>query len=140
MNKALATLAVVIAAGLLSAPASASDAVSSADPQLRVKLVTPDGRPKVKVERKLKVLSSCSTACRMRVTMILRTPLGSTKRGGAINLNAGGIWTTWIDLNNFGLSYLKKNYTRSSLKVVARGRDFKTGQVVRKVRTFGFYR
>jgi hypothetical protein len=103
-------------------------------------VVSPDGKPKIEVQRKLKVLSSCSNTCRMRVTMILKTPLGSTKRGGAITLQEDGVWSTWIDLNGFGLSYLKQNWTRSSLKVIALGRDVESGQVVRKVRTFGFYR
>lgn len=141
MKKTLTGLAVLAASlGFTAVPASAAVGTASADPVLRVKLVSPDGRPKLKVQRRLKVLSSCSTDCRMRITMILKTPLGSTKRGGSRDLPAGGVWSTWIQLNNFGLGYLKRNYKRSSMRVIASARDLKTGQRITRIRKFGFYR
>jgi hypothetical protein len=127
-----------VAAVAPAATVAAESGVSATS--LKVKIVSPDGRPKVKVARDLRVLVSCNNDCRARARVTLKTPVNNLKVAGTQLLGAGDVWTTGIRLTNFGLRYLKKNFTRSVLRVDVTATEIGTGLKTTAARSFRFYR
>lgn len=140
MKVKFVAIAVLLVSMLATAPAATAVEKSGYASPLRVKVASEDGKPKIKVARKLKVLLSCSSDCRGKVRIVLKTPANTTKVGGSRLLGAGDIWITGIRLTGFGLNYLKKNYRSSVLKVSVTATDSVTGRKVSKNRNFRFYR
>jgi len=140
MRKLIVSTALVLAAGLaFSTTASNAGLVDNPAP-LRLKIVSKDGKPKLKVQKKLPVLISCSKDCRARIKMTIVTPVGKDDIKDAGPLPAGTVLTVRFPLTNFGLNYLKKNFRNSKLKVNFSAKDLETGKRVTKTRSFGFYR
>jgi hypothetical protein len=141
VKKAVVTISVVAAALLLSGTASAGAASTSVDgAPLRLKIASIDGKPKIKVARKLPAAMSCNRDCRLSVRFILRMPGGRLKAGGARNLFDGEIWSPAMTLNRVAVRYLRANFRSSSFKVVLRARDLENGNLAIKKRIFSFYR
>jgi hypothetical protein len=141
LKKLLISISVVLVASLFAGPTAggAIGGQASAAP-LRVKIVSPDGRPRIKVARNLKVLVSCNNDCRARARLTLKTPINNLRVAGTQLLGAGDVWTTGIRLTNFGLRYLRQNFTRSVLKVSVTATEVGTGRKVTAARSFRFYR
>jgi hypothetical protein len=141
MKKALIAVSAVLAASLLAGPAPAGAGSTSAEvTPLTLKIVSLDGRPKLKAARKLTAVMSCNRDCRVSVRYILRMPAGTLRNGGARNLFDGAFWAPAMVLNNTATRYLRDNYRGSSFKVVVRAKDLETGQNASKTRIFRFYR
>jgi hypothetical protein len=141
VKRAVILIATVVFASLLAGPAAAGAAGTSAEAApFGVRIVSPDGKPKIKVVKKLSAVMSCNRDCRMSVRFILRMPAGNLTNSGARNLLDGQFWTPGVILNTTAIRYLRKNYRASSFKVVVRARDLESGEVVSKIKIFRFYR
>jgi len=140
MKKIFVTTALVLAVGMAGFTTTASAGLVDNPAPLRLKIVSEDGKPKIKVAKKLPVLISCSKDCGARIRMTIVTPVGSDDISDAGRLDAGTVLTVKFPLTNFGLNYLKDNYRSSKLKVKFTGKDLETGKKVVKIRTFRFYR
>jgi hypothetical protein len=105
-----------------------------------VRIASPDGKIRLKVARNLKALVSCSNDCRARARITLKTPINNLRVAGSQRLGAGDVWTTGIRLTNFGLSYLRKNFTRCVMKVEVTATEIGTGRRATRTRSFRFYR
>ncbi len=140
MKTILFAASVLLVSSFVALPAAASGDAGVSATTLKVKLASEDGKPKVKVARRLKVLSSCSTDCNARVKLILKTPATTLRLSGSRKLSGGDIWTTWIQLNGYGFRYLKKTYRKSVLKVILTATDTVTKKRVVKTRNFRLYR
>lgn len=136
MNRArviVATMLVAfVGAGAINAVAGTAGA---ADP-LKVRIVTFDGNPKIKVKRKLSFLVSCSKNCGATIKIKLITPAVVTpgKLSGGLSANAPR--TANFRLTNYGLRYLKKNFRKSRLSVKVTAKDNETGEKVIKRKVF----
>jgi hypothetical protein len=141
MKKALTVLVLMaVAAGVSASPVSAGGASVSADPPLRLKIVSPNGKPKLKADSKLTTVLGCNVDCYAKVRYVLRMPVGKLSNGGGRSLTGGSFWLPSMTLNGVATNYLKQNYRNSTMKVVLTARDLKTGARETKTRIFGFYR
>lgn len=140
LKSVLAALSVACITLVMSGPtASAAETSATARP-LNVKVASIDGRPRVKVARQLKSLVSCSNSCTAIARFTLRTPANTLRLKSQQRLSASEIWTTGIQLTNFGLRYLRQNYRRSVFTVAVTAFDRETRKKTVRVRHFRFYR
>lgn len=116
----------------------ASTFAANAVAPIKVRVVTPDGKKKLLVQKKLEVLAVCSQSCAAKATITLKTPLGPDKDtlGGTLEANAPV--TLSLTLNKPGLKYLRDNFRASSLKVRFTARDLTTNLRDTRTRTFRF--
>lgn len=133
MRKLFITTAVVLLAGM------AVSSVAQAAPN-RVKIVSEDGKARLKVQKKIPVLISCSKACGGHVKITLVAPATTDSAEGNFTIDAGDILTLRFKLTNFGRRYIRKNVSRSKLKVRFSVVDFATGKRTVERRTFKFYK
>lgn len=105
---------------------------------LRVKVATPDGNPKVKVAKKVKLLASCSKDCNITAKLKLISPANTLTGNVSRGLRAQQFWTIGFVLTRYGRNYLKDNYRDSKLKVRLSAVDLETGKRTVKIRTFRF--
>jgi hypothetical protein len=138
MLRKFTVLLTIVALGVaLPASATAGGQVDT-QPKLRLKLTTPDGKKKVKVAKKLKVISSCSKDCGLTAKIKLITPASNVNGTLSSVVPANKIYQMHLKLTGFGLRYLKKNYRKSRLKVKLTAVDVLTGDKVIKSKTFRF--
>jgi hypothetical protein len=132
--------AVALTAGFtFAAPAGAADIVDQPRP-LKTRVVTKDGKKKIKIGKKLPVLVSCSKDCRFKATVTLVAPAVSETKSLKGRLVANNILTLNYKLTNFGRRYLKSNVRKSKLKVKFAATDVATGKRYVKKRVFKFRR
>jgi hypothetical protein len=117
-------------------------ATTAADPerQLDVRILTVDGKQRIKVKRKLQVLVGCTKNCAVVVEMKLIMPgdvLKAKLKGG---IKAFSAKAPYVSLNNAALRYLKLTYPRSRFSVKVTATDISNGDVVTKRKTFRFRR
>ena len=105
---------------------------------LRVKVATPDGNPKVKVAKKVKLLASCSKDCNITAKLKLISPANTLTGNVSRGLRAPQLWMIGFGLTRYGRNYLKANYRDSKLKVRLSAVDLETGKRTVKIRTFRF--
>lgn len=136
MKKLLSIFTIVVAAAsLAAAPATADE---GAPIPLKVKLVTFDGKQRIKIAKKIRVVTSCSKDCNARVKLKLITPVTTYKFDAATGIPATGTWTVGIRLSRFVRSYLRNNIRHSRLVVNFTATDIETGFKTIKVKTFRF--
>jgi hypothetical protein len=141
VKKFVIAISIIAAALTLSGPASAGAASTSVDDTpLRLKIASIDGKPKIKVARKLPAVMSCNRDCRLSVRFVLRMPGAKLSAGGARNLFDGAFWSPGMKLNRAATRYLRVNFRSSSFKVVVRARDLENGTLAVKKKIFSFYR
>jgi len=133
MKRFLATTAVVLIGGL------GVTSVAEAAPNV-VKIVTVDGKKRIKVGKKLPFLVSCSKDCSGKLSIKLVTPATTEPASGNVSLAAGNIFRARFLLTNFGRRYVKNNVGRCSLKVKFAAVDLDTGKRTVKKKTFRFYK
>ncbi|MGK2932562.1 MAG: hypothetical protein ACSLFD_07315 [Solirubrobacterales bacterium] len=133
MRKLLVTTALMLVAGM--AVSTAAQAAPN-----RVRIASEDGKARLKVQKKIPVLISCSKNCGGRVKMTLVAPATTDSAQGKFTIKAGNVLTLRFKLTNFGVRYIRKNVARSKLKVRFSSVDFATGKRTIKRRTFGFYK
>lgn len=133
MRKLVVTTALVLVAGM------AASSVAQAAPN-RVKITSENGKARLKVQKKIPVLFSCSKNCGGRVKMTLVAPATTDSAQGNFSIKAGNILTLRFKLTNFGVRYVRKNVGKSKLKVRFSVTDFETGKRTVKKRTFRFYK
>jgi hypothetical protein len=131
-------LVVAVGATVMASPA----ATTAADPerQLDVRILTVDGKQRIKVKRKLQVLVGCTKNCAVVVEMKLIMPgdvLKAKLKGG---IKAFSAKAPYVSLNNAALRYLKLTYPRSRFSVKVTATDISNGDVVTKRKTFRFRR
>ena len=133
------TSAVMVAIFMMgSVQAQPAGAVSPSP--LRVSIGTFDGKKKVKVGRVLKAVISCSKDCSVRVTFVVKYPVGRITQSLGGTIASGTIRPLGVQLNRPALAYLKKAFASSHFMVKVRARDFETNQIVKKTRSYRFYR
>jgi hypothetical protein len=141
MKKApLFLVAALASAALLAGGSPAGAALQDSPKSLKVKLVTFDGKQRLKVKRKVRLIASCSKDCNARVKLRLVTPVTTVRGGGSIGLEATGTWTIGVILSPSFRSYIRQNITRCRLVANFSAVDIETGKTVRKVKTFRFRR
>ena len=133
MKKLLASLP--FATCLAPIPVSGASGLVDQPLPLKLKIVSRDGKAKLKAARKLPVLISCSKLCDAKVKMTIFTPVGKGSVADAGQLGENKVLTI-----KFGFRYLKDNYRKSKLKVKFSAKDVETGKRVAKTRAFRFYR
>lgn len=133
MRRLLVATAAILVAGL------AVSSVAEAAPN-RVKIVSEDGRARLKVQKKVPVLISCSKNCGGRVKMTLVAPATTDSAQGSFTIRGGNVLTLRFKLTNFGVRYIRKNVAKSKLEVKFSVVNFETGKRSIKRRAFGFYR
>lgn len=134
------TAAVSLFAALTFSTAVSSAGIVDQAVPLKTKVVTADGKKKIKVAKKLPVLVSCSKDCSFKATVTLIAPAISEPKSLSGSIPGGNILTLNYKLTSFGRNYLKKNVRRSKLKVKFSAKDTETGERVVKTRTFRFYK
>ncbi len=140
---AILATALIAAGGLAaasSAPAAGISPVEPPVPPLRVKIESADGRPTIRLARRMTVLSTCSKTCRARVDLILRTPTNTLRLNRWGRRNAAVPWASVIGLNRYGLGYMSLVWRFSSLRVVVRAIDPETSRRTVRTRVFRFRR
>lgn len=137
LASALAGLLIVAGAVVGVSPAGAAE--ESPKP-LKVKLVTFDGKQRLKVKRKVRLIASCSKDCNAKVNLRLVTPVTTVLGGGSLSLEATGTWTIGVILSPSFRSYIRQNITRCKLVAFFSAVDIETGKTVRKSKTFRFRR
>lgn len=133
MRKLFVTTAVVLMAGM------AVSSLAEAAPN-RVKIASENGKARLKVQKRIPVLISCTKACGGRVKMTLVAPAISDSANGNFTIKAGNVLTLRFKLTNFGKRYIRKNVRKSKLKVKFAVKDFETGKRSVKRRTFRFHK
>lgn len=135
MKKAVlgAIITTVFGCGMLAGPVNAAPVKP-----LKVRISTEDGKPTIKVKRKLSFLVSCSKTCGMRIKFDLVTPVGFG--GGKLAGGAKALETKVVSfsLNNASLRTLRRHYFGSRLSIKVRARDVATGKVQTKTRVYRF--
>lgn len=121
---------------LTSAGAAGAASIVDEPVPLRIKVLTIDGKKKIKVKKKLPVLVACSKECSYKVTMTVVAPGGGDSDSLSGNLTAGGGLKVNYILSGEGLRYLRKYAAKSRLKVKFSAKDLETGQRVIKTRTY----
>ena len=124
----------------LLAGTSPVGAAEEAPKPLKVKLVTFDGKQRIKVKRKVRLIASCSKDCNARVNLRLVTPVTTVRGGGSISLEATDTWTLGVILSPTFRSYIRQNIRSCKLVANFRAVDIETGKAVTKVKTFRFRR
>lgn len=138
MKKPITLLLTIVALGLvLPAPSTAGGQIDPA-PRLKLKIATPDGKKKVKVAKKLRVVASCSKDCALTAKIKLITPASNVNGTLSSVVPANRIYRMRLKLTRFGLKFLKKNFRKSRFKVKLVARDVQTGEKVTKSRKFRF--
>ena len=136
MHKGRSFLAALLVAAVgVGAMASTAGAATP----MKIK-IAPFAGTKVKVAKKLKVVTSCSKDCAAKVRVTLITPVGNTSVKGGRGLKAGRTWITGMVLTNYGVKVLKNHYRYSRLRVKITARNVKNGTVRTKTKTFRFRR
>ncbi|MCB0827627.1 MAG: hypothetical protein KDB62_02300 [Solirubrobacterales bacterium] len=138
MLRQITVLLTIVALGVALPASATAGGQIDAPPKLRLKLTTPDGKKKVKVAKKLKVISSCTNDCRLTAKIKLITPASNVKGTLSNAVPANRIYQMHLKLTGFGLRYLKKNYRKSRLKVKLTAVDALTGEKAIKSKTFRF--
>jgi len=133
------TVVAIIAALTFSTAVSSAGIVDQPLP-LKTKIVTKDGKKKIKIGKKLPVLVSCSKDCSFKATVTLIAPAVKEPKSLTGNLLANNILTLNYKLTKFGRSYLRDNVSGSKLKVKFSAKDNETGKRVIKTRSFGFFK
>jgi hypothetical protein len=125
-----------IAVAMLLAPAagSASDATSSAVPLVRI-----GGPPKLQAAKRLQFPIYCSEPCFVKVISRFAWPGADLVLTSATTLQPGHPKVDRITLNPPATEYLKANYLRSHLQVIARARNLETNAHRSDARSFGFH-
>jgi len=132
--------AVVLIAGLTFTTGVSSAGIVDQPVPLKTRIVTKDGKKKIKIAKKLPVLVSCSKACSFKATVTLIAPAVKEPKSLTGTLVANNILTLNYKLTNFGRSYLKDNVRKSKLKVKFSAKDQETGKRVIKTKSFRFYK
>lgn len=141
MNKvriALAGIAIVALGAGVSVTTAAS--VSAADKPLKVKILTVDGKKRLKVKRKLAVAVGCTKNCAVVVNMKLVMPhevLKATVKGG---IKAYTAKSPSMILNQAAVNYLKLTWPRARFVVRVLARDISNGRKTVKRKVFRFRR
>jgi hypothetical protein len=141
MNKvriALAGIAIVALGAGVSVTTAAS--VSAADKPLKVKILTVDGKKRLKVKRKLAVAVGCTKNCAVVVNMKLVMPhevLKATVKGG---IKAYTAKSPSMILNRAALNYLKLTWPRSRFAIKVTATDISNGKKTVKKKVFRFRR
>ena len=141
MNKArtvLAGIAIVAVGAGLAAPA-VSPAVA-ADRPLNVRILTPDGKQRLKVKRKLAVLVGCTKNCAVVVDMKLVMPAEVLKARVKGGIKAYSAKSPAMILNTPAIRYLRFSYPRSRFSVKVTATDISNGKRVVKRKVFRFRR
>ena len=141
MNKArtvLAGIAIVAVGAGLAAPA-VSPAVA-ADRPLNVRILTPDGKQRLKVKRKLAVLVGCTKNCAVVVDMKLVMPAEVLKARVKGGIKAYSAKSPAMILNTPAIRYLKLTYPRSRFSLKVTATDISNGKRVVKRKVFRFRR
>lgn len=136
----LAFIATALAAVLAGGVAPAVAAEGDEPKPLKVKVVTFDGKQRLQVKRKLRLVTSCSKDCNATIKLRLVTPVTTTRASASTGIPATGTWTVNLGLSRFLRSYIRQNITRSKLVVGFRAVDIETGKTTSKVKTFRFRR
>lgn len=136
------TLATVVAVitGLTFSTAVSSAGIVDQPLPLKTRIVTKDGKKKIKIGKKLPVLVSCSKDCSFKATVTLIAPAVKEPKSLTGTLVANNILTLNYKLTSFGRSYLRDNVRSSRLKVKFSAKDTETGKRVIKTRSFGFFK
>ncbi|HTU14611.1 MAG TPA: hypothetical protein VMF31_05385 [Solirubrobacterales bacterium] len=140
LRKTILTAVLALAASLAFTTAVSSAGIVDQAVPLKLKVVTADGKKRIKVAKKLPVLVSCSKDCSFKTTVTLITPATSDPKSISGNLPAGNILTLRYRLTSYGVRYVKRNVSGSKLKVKFSAKDTETGERVIKSRTFRFYK
>ena len=132
-------------AGLLPAAASGSaglvatqntTATSSAEVETLASYVT---KGKIKAQRRVRFLASCSVNCNVTVHMVLEVPgpnLASAPLTGSFA--AGQVFEGYIKLTKAGLAFLKENKSKSKFRTEYEATDPLTGNTDTDTRAFKF--
>ena len=135
-NLGLGFVSILVAALLAGAtPAGGADEVTK---PLKVKVVTFDGKQRLRVAKKLRLVTSCSKDCNARIKLRLVTPVTTTRASASTGIPATGTWTVNLGLSRFLRRYIRQNISRSKLVVGFRAVDVETGKVTSLVKTFRF--
>ena len=143
MNKVRSVVAGIIVlglgTGLLATPAGVS-AAPDPDRALKVRILSPDGKQRLKVKRKISYGLFCNKNCAVVVDTKLVFPdevLKDRIKGGLKAFQPKGASLT---LNAPALRYLKLTYPRTRFVVKVTATDVATGNKTVKRKTFRFRR
>lgn len=128
---------VALGAGLMAMPAGTAGA-ADAERKLDVRILTVDGKQRLKVKRKLAVLVGCTKNCSVVVDMKLVMPgdvLKARVKGG---IKAFSAKSPSLTLNTPAIRYLKLTYPRSRFLIKVTATDISNGNKTVKRKSFGF--